>query len=169
MIDIDRNVAKALRGAGPGNARHERKSAGLVVIEDGKHGRDVTADYNQITYSDHESGYERRAKIEMWIAKAIGTRLGRKYPNRQWAVKVDIEGQYLVILCPSVSIKKGHYMHFGDGTIHDLETRAVKAAGEILERHGVARTRRFDEDILETLDRDFLDEVVTDSSEPEPI
>ena len=54
-------------------------------------------------------------------------------------------------------------------TLHDLEERAVKAGGEILERHQLTRAKLFDADIVETLDRDFMDNVITPDSAAEPI
>lgn len=131
----------------------------------GKFGREVTDDFNEI--SIFELGTVKRAKLEMWIAKNIGTVLVKHYPNRQWGVRVDLQGQMIIVTCDSVSLTKGYHIHMLNRTIGELSNRAIKAAGEILERHGLTRTRSFDADILETLKRDFQDEVVANDSDAE--
>ncbi len=129
----------------------------------GKFGREVTADYNEINYLELDE--IKQAKLEMWIAKNIGDTLTRCYRNREWGIRVDLEGQIVVITCDSLSAEKGYFMHMAQKNIHDLQEQAKKAAGEILERHGVSRSRGFDADIFETLDRDLRDNVITDDSD----
>ena len=53
--------------------------------------------------------------------------------------------------------------------MHQLEVKAVMAAGEILERHELSRNKRFDADQFEHLIRDRYDNVITPDSKPEPI
>ncbi len=129
----------------------------------GKFGREITADYNEINYLELDE--VKQAKLEMWIAKNIGDTLVRLYKNREWGVRVNLEGQIVVITCDSVSAEKGYVMHMAHKSIHDLQEQAKKAAGEILERHGLSRSRGFDADIFETLDRDLRDNVITDDSD----
>ena len=129
----------------------------------GRFGREVTDDHNEI--SIFELSHVKRAKLEMWIAKNIGTTLVKHYPNREWGVRVDIEGQMVIISCDSISLKKGYHLHMANRNLHELCTRAKEAAGEILERHGISRSRKFDADILETLKRDWEDEVIANDSD----
>jgi hypothetical protein len=109
----------------------------------------------------------KRAKLEMWIAKNVGTSLVKHYPNRQWGVRVDLEGYMVIVTCDSISLTKGYHIHLLDRSIGELCDRAKQAAGEILERHGVSRSRKFDADILEALPRDVRDEVIANDSDAE--
>ena len=140
----------------------EKTMSIILPSNSGKYGRNITADYN--TINDLELTTEKRAKLEMWIAKNVGEDLIKLYPNREWGVRVDIEGQVLVISCDSVSSEKGYFIHMAKRNIHDLQLEARKAAGEILERHGVSRKRLIDEDVFETMNRDARDSVVTEDS-----
>ena len=54
-------------------------------------------------------------------------------------------------------------------TLHELGERALQAAGEILERHAVTRSKLFNPDNLEGLIRDQFDNVITPDSAAEPI
>jgi len=127
----------------------------------------IVGDYNTIDMMEAEDA--KVAKVEMWIAKAIGTTLVNNYPNRQWGVQVDTQGQLIVITCPSLSKKKGYFIHMHDKNLKDLQKRAIEAAGEILERYGISRARKFDADILETLDRGHDDEVFSADAAPEDL
>jgi hypothetical protein len=139
------------------------KGSGRRGDDDGTLGKD----YNTIEPTDTMD--ERRAKLEAWIAKQIGMELMRKYDQREWKVIVDIENQMLIVACDSISNHKGYHIKMLHRTIDELQKRAVMAAGEILERHNVARSRRFNPDVLETLARDAFDNVVTADSAAEPI
>ena len=123
----------------------------------------VYGDYNAI--DEMESSSSALAKIEMWIAKKIGTVLVEKYPNRQWGVQVNAEGGVLIITCPSLSTEKGYHIHMNGENVQDLEVKAIRAAGEILERYDITRGKKFDEDTLETLDRDWQDRVISADAE----
>jgi hypothetical protein len=129
----------------------------------GQFGREITDDFNEISIFELDG--VKRAKLEMWIAKDIGTTLVKHYPNRQWGVRVDLEGKMVIVTCDSVSLTKGYHIHMLNRSIGQLCDRAKQAAGEILERHGVTRSRKFDADIIETLKRDFRDEVVAEDSD----
>ena len=128
-------------------------------------GDTVTADYNEI--HDFEPDNVKKAKLEQWIAKAVGTVLVREFPNRQWKVIVDIEGRMLIVGCDSISNTKGYHIKMVGRTLHDLQERAKLAAGEILERHNLARTKRFDADLIETLARDATDSVIAADAAPD--
>ena len=54
-------------------------------------------------------------------------------------------------------------------SMEELERRAVHAAGEILERHNVARSRNFNPDQLETLARDAKGSVIAPDAKAEPV
>lgn len=139
------------------------KGMGRRGDDDGTLGKD----YNTIEPTDTID--ERRAKVEAWIAKQIGTKLMQTYDQREWKVIVDIENQMLIVACDSISNHKGYHIKMLYQTIDELQKRAVMAAGEILERHNVARSRKFNPDTLETLQRDAFDNVVTADSAAEPI
>ena len=130
-------------------------------------GEGVTRDFNQIEVVD--AGFEARAKKEMTMANAIGAVLVKKYNNREWKVIVDIEGGLLIIGCDSISNEKGYHIHIAGRTIQQLEQRALFAAGEILERHNLARSKGYNIDKFETLARDAHDNVITLDSAAEPI
>jgi len=135
------------------------------ILLPGVNGREIKDDCNQIY--QHEDFDERKAKLEMYVAKQIGEHLVKSYPGRQWGVEVDVTHGVLVLLCPSLSKTKGYHIHLGQYTIHDLQQRCAKAAGEILERHNVSRSKLFDPDTLETLRRDVRDNVIAVDAAPE--
>jgi len=135
------------------------------ILLPGVNGREIKDDCNVI-YA-HEDYDEAKAKVEMYIAKKIGEHMVRHYPNRQWGVEVDTTHGVLVLLCPSLSKTKGYHIHLGNYTIHDLQARCVEAAGEILERHNVSRSKLFDPDTLEALRRDVRDNVIAVDAAPE--
>ncbi len=72
-------------------------------------GREIAKDYNEIYL--HEDDEARIAKVEMWMAKSIGTEILNHYPNRQWSVNVDAMGGIIVIMCPSLSHNKGYHLY----------------------------------------------------------
>ena len=140
------------------------------IIVPGSHsgtGEGITGNFNEIEVYDAD--HERRAKKEMSIASYIGAALVKAYNNRQWKVIVDEENQLLIIGCDSISNVKGYHIHMIGRTIHELQERAVLAAGEILERHAVSRSKQFDPDNFETMIRDQYDNVITPDSAAEPI
>jgi hypothetical protein len=131
-------------------------------------GREITKDYNEIFLGEDDD--VAKAKLEMWIAKNIGDELVSHYPNRQWGVHVDLQGNMVVITCPSLSLSHGYHVAMHNLTIHQLCKRAVNAAGEILERYGISRARKFNADALETIERDPLGEAVSpDAAGVDPI
>lgn len=137
----------------------------MSILTPGVNGKEIPKDYNTIFV--HEGTDEVRAKLEAFIAKKIGEDLVVHYPNRQWGVEVDVPGQMVTILCPSVSLTKGYHIHMRKHTIHGLQERARTAAGEILERHNLSRARVFDPTILESLKRDSKDDVIATDSKAE--
>lgn len=126
-------------------------------------GREIEADYNQIYL--HEDDEKVIAKVEMWTAKAVGEELVKHYPNRQWGVHVDVVGRMVTITCPSLSVTHGYHLPMKQDTIEGMRRRAVIAGGEILERHGLSRSRAFNPDKLEDLLRDPMGEAIARDSE----
>lgn len=130
-------------------------------------GRVPTGDYNVI--DARLSANENVARIEFWIARAIGTKLVKTYPNRQWSVNVDGPNEVMVIQCPSLSTRKGYVIRISGLSIPQLEEKAVRAAGEILERYGVTRGRNQDPNEFDHLPQTVRDEVIAPDAAPEPI
>jgi hypothetical protein len=140
----------------------------IQLLPGTKRGPDtVWKDYNEINLDDTMD--ERKAKLEQWIAMRVGKVLMEHYNQREWKVMVDVENQMLIIGCDSICNFKGYHLHLNKYTMDELEKRAVQAAGEILERHNVARNRNFNPDQLETLARDAFDSVIAVDSAPEPV
>lgn len=123
----------------------------------------VTGDFNRLDVMESETS--ALAKTEMWTAKQIGTALVNKYPNRQWGVQINLQGGIMIISCPSLSTDKGYHIHMNGKLIDRLEKEAIRAGGEILERYGVNRNVNFDPEELESLDRDWQDEVISADAE----
>lgn len=130
--------------------------------------REIVKDYNTVYF--HEDDDTRTEKIEMWIAKQLGTRLVEAYPGHQWSVHVDAIGGVLCIVNPAVSSLKGYHLHMKGDTIDDLQARAVKAGGEILERYGLKRGKVNIADLAD-LDRigPYEEAITADSDGVDPI
>ncbi len=129
----------------------------------GRFSREIMEDYNEINFLETDD--VKIAKLEMWIAKNIGDVLVKTYSRREWGVRVDIPNQQVIVTCDSVSILKGYHISMVGRNIHDLAKEAKKAAGEILERHGVPRTHGINDDAIDSLPRDYRDEVITEDSD----
>ena len=137
------------------------------ILLPGMNGREITADYNEIYL--HEGTEARRAKLEMFIAKKVGTALVQKYDHRQWGVEVDLDNGVVIITCPSVSLTKGYHLHLAKYTMNDLAVAAVRAGGEILERHGISRTPTVDPGQFEYLPKTLRGDVIAPDAAPEPL
>jgi len=124
----------------------------------------VIIDYNAI---NEGLSYEATiAAMEFYYAKQIGSKLMRTYRNRNWQVDVDIRNQMVIIGAPDLSKTKGYYLPMKQDTIQNLQVRAVRAAGEILERYNLSRALNVPADSFEMLPRDFRDEVVSRDAAP---
>ena len=133
-------------------------------------GVDITGNFNELYLALANDLREKHlAKLEMKIAGRIGAKLVARYNNRQWKVIVDLKGGMLIIACDSISNEKGYHIHTRGLSIHELEKRSLQAAGEILERHTLARSKKFNPDNLEGLIRDQFDNVIAPDSAAEPI
>lgn len=132
-------------------------SASGVIVK--PYGRHISSDYNEINLLETDDA--KQAKVEMWIAKNIGDALVQHYPNREWGVRVDLPGQMIILTCDSLSLTRGYYLPMQRDNIEQLRHRAVRACGEILERFNISRSRNFNPDDLETVERDLRDEAVS--------
>ena len=75
------------------------------------------------------------------ICKAIGHALVQHYPHRQWYVDVSIAGGVAKVMCPSISMLHGYTIHIKSETTDNLEKKAIRAGGEILERFKLSRNQ----------------------------
>ncbi len=133
-------------------------------------GANITGNFNELYLASATDLREKRlAQLELKLAGRIGAKLVAKYNNRQWKVNIDLAGGILVISCDSISNHMGYHIHTRGRTVHQLEARAVMAAGEILERHALSRNKLFNPDGFEGLIRDRYDNVITPDSAAEPI
>lgn len=124
----------------------------------GEKGKDSVVDFNAPQAENTEA---EAMKVEFWIAKQIGEDLCRVYPNRQWHVDVDSKNSVIVIACPSLSKRLGYRLHMKRDTVAALLPRCRRAAGEILERFGVSRSKLIDPGSMETFARDVRDDAIT--------
>lgn len=176
-IDLDTNVSRAKTGK-PSVSKTEEKNAVSEILNRPKavsgapgvwvpgnfiRGQ-ITADYNEINILETESA--KIAKLEMWIAKNIGEELMAKYPGREWGVNVNTKGEMIYVMCPSLSTTKAYYIRMAGRNMLELKAEAIRAAGEILERHGISRARRIDSEIFEHLERDLRDDVISPDAAP---
>jgi hypothetical protein len=108
-----------------------------------------------------ESHEEKAAQVEFWIAKRIGEDLVKAYPGRQWNVNVDTRNEIIIICLPTLSKKEGYHLHMRRDNLAALLPRCRKAAGEILERFKMSRSKIIDPYDIEQLPRDAQDNAVT--------
>lgn len=137
-------------------------AAHRVHFKGAEKGRDSITDYNTPIIGGID---QDRMRIEFWMAKQIGAALVKRYPNRQWHVDVDTRGEVVVIGCPSVSKRKGYRLHINRDAVAKLIARCEHAAGEILERYGVSRSRLIDPETFENFDRDIYDDCLAKDSQ----
>lgn len=124
----------------------------------------IVEDYNQVNLLETDDA--KQAKLEMWIAKNIGTELMAKYPNREWGVGTNMPGRMIYIMCPSLSNTNAYYISMEGRSLLDLKAEAVRAAGEILERFGITRGRKCDAEQFDYLARDLRGDVISPDAAP---
>lgn len=73
------------------------------------------------------------------VRNAIGQALGRAYPSHPWLVTMSDDGTAAQITCPAISNEYGMVIHTNGETL-DVEQKAIRMAGELLERFNVSRT-----------------------------
>ena len=100
------------------------------------------------------------AQLELAIGKELSQQLHKHYPRRAWAVAVDCENGVCAVMEQNISKTKGYLLYLSR-PMEELRSMMFKVGGEILERAGVPTSKKFDADILETLQRDARDDVVT--------
>lgn len=142
-----------------------KKSSSIIITRN--LGQNVVSNYNGIDLNDTPN--QKQAEMELAIADRIGFQLVKHYPNREWKVVVDITGRMIILACDSLSNDRGYYLPMDRSTMMELEKRAVKACGEILERFNISRNRNFNTDELETVERDFQGETIAPDANPENI
>ena len=72
------------------------------------------------------------------IRNTIGHALGRAYATTPWHVSVSACSTAAQITCPSISTEFGMVIHT-NGSTAEIEQKAVRMGGELLERFRVAR------------------------------
>ena len=78
--------------------------------------------------------------IDMQLARELSRVLTAHYPGYMWAVNVDHTQGIATIECWDASQRHGYVLHMGAlGSANDVKNAAIKAGGEILERHGLRR------------------------------
>lgn len=131
-------------------------------------GRDPLVDFNQII--QEEEAKRSVANIEMWTAKKVCEAVMAEYPGWPWEVMADAEGHMVIVRLPQLSITKGYHVSMRNLTIDGLIRRAKRAAGEILERHGMPRTRLVDSATLDSIPQDVRgDATLSDAKGVDPI
>ena len=108
-----------------------------------------------------ESHEEKAAAVEFWIAKRIGEDLVAAFPGRQWNVNVDTRNAIIIICMPTLSKREGYHLHMTRDNIAQLLPRCRRAAGEILERFQMSRSKIIDPYDIDQLPRDVRDDAVT--------
>lgn len=111
-------------------------------------------DYNQIELSVFDTCEQQRAKLEMYIAKGLASVLANHYPNRNWNIGVDLEGGVVIVQCPDISTMSGYYIKL-NRSMNEIREMLPRIGGEILERAGVPRDRKYDNEHMDTLKRDI--------------
>lgn len=119
-------------------------------------GREFAKDYNTIDLA--ETPEVNLARIESWVAKRLGTKLTKLFPNRDWWVKVDMKGGIVIVGCPDVSPIHGYHIKL-TRSINEIEGMLKGVGGEILERERLTRGKTTEE-LVEAAARDFRDVVV---------
>lgn len=129
-----------------------------VYVPGEQKGKDAHVDFNEIVANELDD--RRQAQLEMWFARTICEAIIKAYPLRHWEVMADVTGRMIVVKCPSLSVTKGYHVSMIGRTVHELQQRAVWAAGEILERHNVTRGRVTDTLALDMLPTDLRGDVI---------
>jgi hypothetical protein len=70
----------------------------------------------------------------------IGKAISRAYPHHPWLVQMSDDGTVAQVTCPAITTEYGMVLHVHQ--LNDaLERKAVRMAGELLERFSVSRTQ----------------------------
>lgn len=158
----EKNAVSEILNASKQNSRAPATPG--IIMPGGYSRGQIVEDYNEINLLETDDS--KQAKLEMWIAKNIGSTLMEKYPNREWGVGTNVPGQMVYIMCPSLSTTNAYYISMHGRSIEDLKVEAVRAAGEILERFGITRGRNCNPEQFETLARDLKGDVISPDAAP---
>jgi hypothetical protein len=88
-----------------------------------------------ITPSDDDP---TKAVWRQQIAGVLGRTLVETFPGRNWMVKVSADCTIATVFCAEVSLEHGYVLHT-KAAWHELQAKAKRAGGEILERFGLHR------------------------------
>lgn len=105
-----------------------------------------------ITIPDDDNPLTAHRRVA--IAALLGRVLQGAYPGRDWMVKVSFDCSTATIFCAQVSLEYGYVLHTGVSTV-ELERKAFRAGGEILERFGLSRAKNNDGEDSSELLRDL--------------
>lgn len=72
------------------------------------------------------------------IRQRVGNAIAKAYRGMSWHIDVNLAGGIVTITSPKISVKYGMILHL-TRDLMDLEVRAVRLAGELLERFRVSR------------------------------
>lgn len=81
------------------------------------------------------------------LCKHLGAAIFKAYPSRRWYVEVKNSGQSAIIKIPELSMEWGSYCHM-DGNLENNTRKAVKFAGELLERFNLTRGSSDNSDLM---------------------
>lgn len=102
--------------------------------------------------------------LDFAMSKTIAEALHLKYPGHLWAVRVRGDQGVATIHNLMLSAEYGYLLKLDKNfSISDLEKRAIRGAGEILERFAVMRGKAQD-DNLASMATDFTGRVLGDLS-----
>ena len=129
----------------------------ILIPGHAKAERGVT-DHNAIELTHADTDEIKQAKVEMWVASRLGTKLTQLYPHTNWNVNVDINGGVVIVSNPDVSPKRGFHISL-ERSMNEIDDMLYKVGGEILERGRMAR-KGLTEDQVEDRMRNMRNEVI---------
>lgn len=121
----------------------------------------LTADSNIIVADEQHSASDA---LDFSMSKMIGEKLNEKYPGHLWAVRVRGEQGVATIHNFMLSAEYGYLLKLDQSySASDLLARAVRGAGEILERFKQMRGR-VNDDAIAAMPTDIKGRVIGDVS-----
>ena len=83
----------------------------------------------------------RNARWQVDIESRLGHALANLYPNRDWYIDANPAQGVVTVKCASISMDYGMVVHLTHD-MFEVERRAKLAAGELLERFRLSRSRQ---------------------------
>ena len=117
---------------------------------------------NQTTHDIIEIATDTTYHNAMWqvdIESRLGNILAKIYPNRSWYIEALPDQGVVVVKCATISMEYGMTIHLTHDMI-EVESRAKKAAGELLERFRLSRSRYTSGADDTDLKRDVMGQVI---------